>query len=679
MTIDPRQLSARVLRAECGQGAYERGQDYFRRGRARLEECFQSDNFLALFGVNRGSGSNRYHQDIKIFDEQDGIGIYGECSCPVTFNCKHVVALCLVWREQTGQAANQPGAFENWLQRLEQVSEQAAAPAQEALLYLLVPAEDGTVGVEFVVARRKRDGNWGKGRVAQPSTLNHPFSRPHYLQSIDLEMLALLEAANPDQWQPHYSLSRSAGHVALRQMLESQRVFWSRERIGPLQPGPARDAHIHWAQDNDGHRLRVEPAGGGSAIPVEPPCYIDPATAEIGELRLPGGLDAGTLPWLLRAPPVSDTEAARISRRLVLNHPELPPPTTVDTRDVEQPPQPHLVLDLDPEQAQAGRLELGFIYAGALIDARDPQSTPVREVEGELLRIHRDAEAETGALDTLTKAGLVESMQAPGRFILPDAEDAQPLRQRWLELVDGTLRELQAHGWQVAQTADNAFSLSRSETVEAEVESSGNEWFSLRFDLEVDGWPVPLLPLVSQVLDNYRPEALPETLYLDTGEGHYAAVPGAQIAPVLQTILALYDRAGDESLKLSRLDAPRLLDLGDTRVKGAATLQKLARRLRDFDGIRHVQPRRRLAAVSARIRPRRHPRRRHGPGQDRAGAGTPGDRKTCRTHAATQPDRRAHQPDGQLAPRGRDLHAPAQGTGSARTRSRRAFSESRPA
>jgi superfamily II DNA or RNA helicase len=598
LTIERHQLTAGVLREACGHGAYERGRGYFATGRATVIEVHSDDDgSITLLTTNRGSGRHTYDQEITLVQNRHGLGIDGYCDCPVGYNCKHVVAGCLAWKEQAGPAPGAGEPFERWLARLEDETRPGEAP-QEALLYLLVPEVKTRSGrpalrLHFAIAKRKASGEWGKGRRTHLSSLGDRWHTSRYMQPLDTEIIALLGAADPYNWGTGVTLRGAAGRTALDLMVHSGRLFFGLDRrLGPLRQGGSRPLRLGWERLDGSYHLRLEGDGDMDVIPVAPPCYVDPPHLEVGPLELPGGMAAEKIPLLEQAPPVSVDEARRISRLLALRHPGLPTPTEVSLETFSGAPTPALSLRFQP-QPPAIHLRLAFDYAGEVISAADP--APRRTVErGEgLLRIERDPTGEARAGERLLAAGAEPSPLEPGHFTLPlHTATEQAALAAWFALLDTTVPDLEAEGWRVLPARESPARLGRAEEIGAEVETSGNDWFGLRFDLEVAGRRVPLLPLVSGLLADYRPGELPERLHLDAGDGQYIAVEGARIEPILQTIIDLYDRdaGGDETLHLSRLDAPRLLDLGETRVRGGKVLQDLARRLRDFDGIRPVKP-----------------------------------------------------------------------------------------
>ncbi|WP_303903682.1 DEAD/DEAH box helicase [Thiohalomonas denitrificans] len=593
MRVDPKTITRALLIEDCGHGAYERGRGYFHQGRARVVELQPFSAGVSLLTTNRGSGRRVYDQTIEIQATFYGTSIEGFCSCPVGFNCKHVVAGCLAWQEQASAGAGMvpSGGFEWWLARFTGSNTAEGHEPPEALLYLISgAAHGGDVEVDFAIARRKRDGDWGKGRRVNLSTLATPYSLPRYMQPGDEEIISLLAAGNPYQWG-RTGLKGAAGHTALMLMLDSGRAFWGEHRAGPLQPGAERDADISWERIDGGYRLRLGSSGLGRNVPVKPPLYLDSVHHEVGPIRLPTGIDAENLDLIDQAPLVAERDAKAISRMLALRHPELPTPAPVSVTELHASPTPVLKLHLNGEQPLDSRLALSFHYGESDIDGADPAPVVAREQGEGLVHIHRDFPAENIAREQLLGEGMEPLAERPAHFGLSrEGRDRQGALADWFDFLETGVPRLRTQGWRIEEAVESTLSLSRAGEIEAEVEDSDNDWFGLRFDLEIDGKKVPLLPLVSQLIGDYRPGELPETLYLDAGAGRYIAVAGKQIEPVLQTIIDLFDKTeGGDSLRLPRVDAPALLDLGETRVKGGESLKKMAQRLRDFDGLREAK------------------------------------------------------------------------------------------
>ena len=93
---------------------------------------------------------------------------------------------------------------------------------------------------------------------------------------------------------------------------------------------------------------------------------------------------------------------------------------------------------------------------------------------------------------------------------------------------------------------------------------SDNDWFDLRFDLEVGGKKVPLLPLITDLLNSHELNNLPEVITLSLGNSKYLQIPTERIRPIFQTLYELFNTESideDGKLRLSRFDATRLAEL----------------------------------------------------------------------------------------------------------------------
>jgi hypothetical protein len=77
------------IRSEFDSGTFARGQAYARDGMVRK---FAWTN-KGCEGEVAGSGSSVYRQSVRLTSGKGHVDIAGSCSCPMDYNCKHVVAL----------------------------------------------------------------------------------------------------------------------------------------------------------------------------------------------------------------------------------------------------------------------------------------------------------------------------------------------------------------------------------------------------------------------------------------------------------------------------------------------------------------------------------------------------------------------------------------------------------
>ncbi|MEJ2609771.1 MAG: DEAD/DEAH box helicase [Candidatus Thiodiazotropha sp.] len=591
------EITVNLLQQACGLTDYKRGIFYFRQGSVIELQVLQSDSErIVLKAVTEGNGPHHYQQEINIFKSGQDTVFDNYCNCPAGPNCEHVVAACLSFMQSKKgrRRVNSSAAFNDWLKQFSaddqgDEDEEGNRGSLEALIYTLKPRGNShSVKVDFCVARRKRDGSFGKGRQTNPLSLNRYFNLPGYLQQLDKEILALLSASNR-QWGV-MMLSGASGSLALKLMLSTGRVFWEAERLYPLRLAPKRDLLLKWEDEKRGFQLRIDGLEHVIMVPVTPPLFIDTERYEVGEWVLPAGIDSEQLHLIDIAPPIPRKAAKRLSRQLALKHPELPTPVAVDITDMGLlTPTPRLTIGYRGSSPLGANLALDFLYQDIALDADSSETTMVTvEQSGELVRFQRDLVAEAAAGERLRAEGLAEQPGQSMHFTLPHREaEPQSGLAVWFQFMEEGIKRLRDEGWQIELAEESPIRLSRAELIEAEVERTDNDWFELRFDIEVKGHKLPLLPLVIELIGDYEPGSLPPTLYLTSGDGHYVEVASERVEPILQNIIEIYDTLGENSkLYLSRLDAPRLLELGDLKVKGGQALQRLAAKLKNFEGIK---------------------------------------------------------------------------------------------
>jgi SNF2 family DNA or RNA helicase len=96
MALDILQLRQADWQAGIGDGDLQRGISYAKQARSRLLSL--DNNTLAA--CCDGSAGRVYRQHIQLHAQADGWRVEGRCSCPVRYNCKHVVAALLTFEAQ---------------------------------------------------------------------------------------------------------------------------------------------------------------------------------------------------------------------------------------------------------------------------------------------------------------------------------------------------------------------------------------------------------------------------------------------------------------------------------------------------------------------------------------------------------------------------------------------------
>lgn len=620
----PRKLTRQDVVATVGGRFFSRGRDYFERGLVlSVQIAEETQESLRLDTRVRGSGGQIYEQAIEIEWRNDAVEISGTCSCPMDFDCKHVAAACLSYMANppapaAGAAAGDDANIVGWLTGVADAGK-AAAPDDtrgEMLIYVLKQSHNRgarAIDVDLRIVRPRKDGNGlTKGRAVNLSSVLDTYRTPTYLHPEDSDVLGLLRALLPSYWASTPALHGHNGYLALERMTATGRCYWASVESPPLKPGEPRRLQIAWRElPGERLQLQLDPGPHTRLLTTEPPAYLDPGSHELGPLVAPG-LSSAQLERLRDAPELRKNQAVAVSRTLLRRFPDLPlpPPIPLDLREItEAPAIPHLTLA--GHQASTGIIHvllLGFEYQGLRVPALPAANHTTVDTDAGLARITRDLPAENRALETLTDLGFKPlpepvSRTEPRRLFSPGANRVESA-SRWSEFLRVRLPELQAQGWHV-ETKPSFMLRFEAGDWEAEVEEnegSGNDWFGLRFDLEIEGRRLPLLPLIAPLLEAGLDGNLPDILSVPldpagtTGNAHhFVDLPSERLIPFLDALRDLFDSGSLDpggNFALSRFDAVSIGDLEKTgtRVRGGDSLRVLARKLSQFEGIRPAAP-----------------------------------------------------------------------------------------
>ncbi len=607
----------------CGPGAYSRGLAYFQQDRVLDTEVVEEDDGHVCFLATVG-GSRIYSQDIAItYDEEyDEIDLDGDCSCPVGFNCKHVVAACLDYLKSTSESgatlsdARLAGQLDRWLGDLVSAAEASqlcpASPSEDFLIYLLQPGESkkgmSSLAVEMRATHPRKNGRGlVKGIQVSPSSVvsTYRYSRQKWQQqNVDHDIAQFLTALDDNYYYRRaIQLSGRVGGLALSSMVHTKRCYWLNTDAAPMSQGEKRALTIAWQQEQQGgdHNLTVSILPEATLLATEPPMFIDTALGEIGPVDC-GNLNTELLKPLLGAPPVSDDLAHQLGMKLLQHMPgiDIPLPVEISLRENNgESMRPWLTLKHNSNTRHSWHsIALEFDYDGDRVMPFPPSESVLLTGAEQNVRVWRDIDSEIQAIEQLIDLGFAPvdaqpDHTRPFEFYATGGSVVESAAT-WANFLEHKLDELRALGWHIEQDESFAMTFSAGdwEVAVEDDDENINDWFGLRFDLNVDGQKLPLAPLIASILEQ-DPETLPETLTLPLDGHHYVRLPSARIRPFLNTLRELFERAPadkDGIIRLSRFDATVIDELGDDqrRISGAKHLRKLAARLRDFSGIKKV-------------------------------------------------------------------------------------------
>jgi hypothetical protein len=613
------------IRRQFDPGTFSRGEAYARRDRVITLELEGLDR---LHGEVEGSGGSRYVQSIRIAQGKSGIQFKGDCSCPMTRNCKHVVAVLLA--ELSCRTRDVPVAAERWLRDLAETrayAREAQSLARDTsiqLAYVLVPERKGLApALHPHTLRLRDDGTIAEAMIETDPARLMALPPPHVGRTHD-EPLRLLVAM-----QMTHGTARPAGvfGAALLDRLCAEGWLWRAStlkaaRYGHLEriePGPRRQMAPAWLEDGSGDGAvtldwRVD--GGDMpewTFPTDPLYYLDGLA--LGVLDVPaqfaGIPPAAVLDLVAQAPTLRADQRTAVAGVLVDMGLDdfMPPPAALavhERRDVV--PVPHLLLD--SVQVPARRewvwrdvAVLSFDYGGLSTEGIGEPVLRNATIDGvEVIVRDRGAEAAAGAW--LAASGFVAPPpDAPALDGWPDVLEL-PDEAAWLAFVRDELPRLRAAGWVVEVGSDFRYDLAEVDEWYVEVDEDapgGNGWFDLELGIVVAGERHPLLPLLLAMIRaaprDFDAAALAARaddaeLLVALSDRQRVALPWRRVKPILATLGELYfsDRIGAK-IHLPAMDAARLAELeraARMRWLGGERLRELGRKLHDFDGIHPV-------------------------------------------------------------------------------------------
>lgn len=643
-------FSKKDIKNQFDAGAFSRGNGYFNQGRVGEINCnIESKKSITL--SSQVSGSYRYNQNIFVETVSWGIDVDGECSCPVGYNCKHVVAVLLEYldnlpREKSNtQTATQfkskktPKSYasetriDDWLFQISKDSQQSSAHSlqdeRKWIAYILQPTKtQGEIEVVLNSTGFKMKGGYLKPKML---SLNGQMQDMRYgyqtgiRNPIDLEIIRLLDSSqntNQGYNYQHYNynptIQGELGWQALVKMIDSKRCFWRSMEKGPLSLGGEVALDLNWqcSNSNDGkiHHLKYQNEDNAFLIFSQPLCQINPLTNKVEPIQ--SRLSPNQLKQIFDAPIIADKDLEDFNFNLVKNGLDdnipLPIKTKIIDIDCKQIIPKIIISRLeDPLELHPplNCLKLSVLYEANEIHLFDDELVILKNGDS-IVRIQRDIVKENTFLESLTNLSFEFSPPAlyeavsPTQMLASMKKGSNPNETiaRWRQFIEVDQFELEKEGWQIEMSPDFHLDFIHpidewDINIEQEKE---NDWFSLKFDIrlnESDESKLPLLPIISELLMLYDIETMPDEVLVEHKPEQYIVLAKQKLLPILELMYELFDRppTGEEVLKLSPFDAlivEKLDSHADLNIQwsGDLRIKELAKKLANFKGIKQVSP-----------------------------------------------------------------------------------------
>lgn len=614
-------INRKVIKPYFKSAYFSRGENYFNEKRVHHIDVDESESLVKISGLIRGSG-RRYSAEVELdIHNKKLIDITGECTCPVGFNCKHVVALVLEYINQTKSVSTKilSDPSSQWLYQLNKANKTSADSKnlKQTLLYLInkkVYSSNQRFLVDIVKVTKTRSNTYTN---PTPYIIDSD-SEASYMLPNDSIIQSQLKSTKTALIGNSPAIEGSHGALLLKELIQSERCHY--EAIGgcKLVQGDTISSGLYWHLNSDmTQEIRCEKyADQAEIIPTIPPHYIHLESGECGIIDC--GLDHKMASILIASPPVKPQNVDQVISYINedLSATGIPIPCHPKVKNLSNyQPQPMLKLrNIDASNFYGGFdepigvLRLNFNYEGIVVNPDDDKESLTAIDNDEFLSIERNLDFEKNVISQLDQMGLIADEYGVDEF--GDDENQglllEPIdsTQTWLDFMLGHKQNLIEEGWDIDISDDFIFQIESIDGWYADVESSGVEWFSFELGVKVNGRDVNLLPFLVKFLQGVKnaeelqqliamPDDHPVVLKQDNGK--YLNVPFGKVRHILETLVELYDPNAlnnQGQLELSRYQSNQLaeIELANEQLEwtGGEKLRQFGAKLNDFNGVAEV-------------------------------------------------------------------------------------------
>jgi SNF2 family DNA or RNA helicase len=602
------------VRASFGELTFRRGFAYAQSGRVVQLKAGSGDKIEARV---QGSAAVPYDVTVELRPDKRGHRVASYCDCPIEYNCKHGAAAGIAFlRSRTKNEILPPrgeddivdGAVYGWLRQLEAYRALPAVSQHEEIRYLLdIAGNPPQLTLTARAVSTLKNGERSLGRAIAVENLN--YAGGSYVMPIDRTIGRLAVAAGITG---QYAGTARNGNVSPRLLallfeavVQTGRLHWRSPKVSPLARRDLTEQRIVWDLDDGGRQYPVVEGNPSlRLLAANPTWYIDPDRSECGTIDF--GIAPEAVALVVEAPPLTPRNARHVQAAWarVFGANGIPAPLPdVETTVIERDPIPVLRLRGLLETPLAAIAELTFAYGAHSVhfsadEPREFQSSV--EADGVSLWPRR-YEFEAAARAALDSHGLhlvtwpeiqyIQHRNSTLRF--PGTGE-----KRWVQFLDGVVPALRASGWRVEIDSSFPYELLETDEWDAQIEPSVNNWFEFDLGINVGGERVSLLPIVIGALRELGIRSHDELAQLGDGatvygrvrEGAFVALPAQRIAPLLATLVELFDapltREGRLALTPAHLASIAQLERSTPiRWAAAAQLRDLVRSLADEDAL----------------------------------------------------------------------------------------------
>ena len=588
------------IRNYMSSSNFSRGQTYFTQG--KVTQCvIKSDtyNHLVLTGIVKGNYEDNYTQSITITNNNNLV-ISGNCSCPVGYNCKHIVAVCLKYvLDSTKKSkiqtilAKKNDELDRWLGEFEEEEKEEfkANTNDYFITYRLFGNDRGKDQLKFYKSKYLKNGELGKGTLLD----GYKFVESYYYQDIknkiDDEIADMASNIDFSRWGASSEKFKGVfGGVLLLEILKTNRCFYDECKTPLTFKNGILKPELDFKLYKGEYSLKLNLKTKHKILNTQPTYILDIEDNTIQEIDI----DLEFYRKLKKAPKIAKEDIGKVYKKLgqKVKNLSIKTPKGIKTKVIDTKPTPQLHL-------KSKSFKIDFDYDGYEFAYEPQEEKNFFYEDDEKVEVIRDIAFEQSAKEKIESFGFNVDIVDNNITVELKNQNKQEQLKVFKEFKSSHIQELEDDGWSIKDLDD--FELKFETNSEVVVESEGkNDWFSLSFNLEFNGVSQPIAPLVSGIISEFdNLEDMPEYVNIEVEENYFVEVSTKQISPIIKTIIELMDKKDkDENLQVNGFDAHLLANFDEGVIwRGSKEILELSRKLKDFKGIKKVQPPKSLNAT----------------------------------------------------------------------------------
>ena len=602
---------------------YNRGNNYYNIGKVLDYEVIEETLLtVSLSSKVKGSGCNTYHQKIDIDNTRYNLSIDGDCSCPVGYNCKHVIAACLkycsknqkVLTNNLGNKSESISLTDKWLENLQNTTTLSnqeetrkiidkKATGDYFLTYRLFSMDRTSDDLMFYKSKYLKNGTISKGTLLDGDRVLQDYYYSELKQPQDIDILKMAAGLDNGGYR-HKSgidtIDGSLGYIFIKKLIETKRFYYN-EKTDPLElKSTTLKPEFNLSLYKGKYSLKSSfEKKAYKILNTKPPLVLD----MINNVLYHFDMDISLYSQLLNAPKIEKEDVGKVYAAIGQAVPNIniSTPKGIKTQEIDTKPTPqlHLIYTQKENGKNYNSFKIDFSYDKYIVKFNPRELNSSFYDKNTKIEIKRDLDFEQEIYNMIVNFGFQVEYIQDNICVFLNEENKQLQLKLWKKFIEIYIPKLKTQGWSVIYDEKFDMKFEANTDIVAQSEDK-NGWFNLSFNIEFNGISQPIAPLVTSIIEEFNDfENMPETINLEVDKNHFVELETKQIKPIIKTIIELMDKKdNDDNLKISPFDAHLIDDMDENIIwKGNKEILELSKKLKNFDGIQKVTPPKCLTAT----------------------------------------------------------------------------------